>query len=115
MAEDDGECAFRVFARQCVCICSLVSALCPPLNGTHGLRVTGVTDAGVVDLNSDFVCSGRSDLYILDREVFCSFPSYCCLGRISLSAFSSTVDVVSEIDFTLQVIVCSRGGSQSMT
>ena len=87
MAEDDRECAFRIFAGECVCICSPLSALSPPSSGTEGLGVTSVTDAGVVDFDSDFVCFGRSDLYILDREVFGGFPSYCCLDRMSLNTF----------------------------
>ena len=76
----------------------------------QGLGITGVTDASVVDFDSDFVCFGRSDLYILDREVFGGFPSYCCLDRMSLNTFFPSVDYMSEACFTLQVIVCSSDG-----
>lgn len=52
--QDDREGTFGVLAGQCVGIC--------------------VADTCVVDLDTDFVSLGRSDLDILDGEVFAGFP-----------------------------------------
>lgn len=54
VSKHDWKGAFRIFARESVCIC--------------------VTDAGVVDFDSDFVSSRRLDFDLFDAEVFASFP-----------------------------------------
>lgn len=54
MSQDDGEGTFGVLAGQCVGIC--------------------VADTSVVDLDTDFVSLGRSDLNILNGEVLAGFP-----------------------------------------
>jgi hypothetical protein len=38
-----------------------------------------MTDTGVVDLDTNFVCLGCFDLDILDAEVLAGFPGNCCL------------------------------------
>jgi hypothetical protein len=59
MTEDNGESTLGVFARECV-------------------RV-GMADTSVVDLDTDFVGSGRKDLNLLDGEVLAGFPGNCSL------------------------------------
>lgn len=54
VSEDDGEGTFWVLAGQCVGIC--------------------VADTGVVDLDTDFVSFGRSDLDVFDAKVLAGFP-----------------------------------------
>lgn len=69
MTQDDGEGSLGILAGQGVCIC--------------------VADTRVVDLNTNFVSLGRSDLDVLDRKVLAGFPSdggllCCCCQRRAL-------------------------------
>lgn len=42
----------------------------------HGIKErTGMANAGVVDLYSDFVRLGSFDLNVLNRQIFAGFPS----------------------------------------
>lgn len=54
VSEDDGESTLWVLARQCVGIC--------------------VANTGVVDLDTDFVGFGGSDLDVLDAKVLAGLP-----------------------------------------
>lgn len=65
VAENNGEGAFRVLARERVGIC--------------------VADARVVDLDAHFMGLGRSNLDVLDAELLASFPGDSCLAGDGLS------------------------------
>lgn len=54
VSQNDGESTLWVLARQCVGIC--------------------VADTGVVDLDTDFVSFGGSDLDVFDAKVLASLP-----------------------------------------
>lgn len=54
VTQDDGEGSLGILAGQGVCIC--------------------VADTSVVDLNTDFIGPGRSDLDVLDRKLLAGFP-----------------------------------------
>jgi hypothetical protein len=43
-----------------------------------------MADTGIVYLYADFVCLGRSNLNIFNREVLAGFPSDGGLGRVSV-------------------------------
>lgn len=65
-------------------------------------RLTSMTDASVVDLDSDFMGFGRRNFDILNGQVLSCFPGHCGLNTISMA----DPDAVSwEIDLTLQVMV----------
>ena len=61
-----------------------------------------MANAGVVDLDADFVGTGRLDLDVFDCQVLSGFPSNRCLVRIR------NVLVEHDAGPTLQVIVCQN-------
>ena len=66
MTKDNGESTLGVLARECVCV--------------------GMADTSVVDLDTDFVGSGRKDLNLLDGEVLAGFPGNCSLWFASVGS-----------------------------
>ena len=100
MAEDDWEGAFGVFAGEGVGIWMLVLAgvgICCSCDG-----LTGMANAGVVDLYPNFMVLWSFDLDIFDGKVFASFPCNGRLGRLSAVGFSCSFSW----SLTLHVIVC---------
>jgi len=65
VSEDNGEGTLRILARESVGI--------------------GMADTSVVNLNTDFVCSGGKNLDLLNGEVLTSLPGDCGLAGNSLS------------------------------
>ena len=51
-----------------------------------------MADSGVVDLDSDFMISGRADFNVLNREVLASFPGDGSLDSVS---WRSVMDVAA--------------------
>jgi hypothetical protein len=61
-----------------------------------------VADTGVVNLDADFVGTGRLDFDVLDRQVLPGLPSHRCLVQMR------TVLVEPDAGHTLQVMVCKN-------
>ena len=60
----------------------------PRLIGSSTLP-TGMADASIINLYSDFICFGCFYLNILDRQILPRFPSYSCLFVVSSGVSSS--------------------------
>lgn len=50
---------------------------------------TSMADTSVVDLDSDFMFLGRSDLDVFDGEILASFPGDCSLDAVRLVSLIS--------------------------
>ena len=75
VSEDNWEGALRIFAGERVCVCKyIVSVLSEACNVRGGGVITGVTNSGVVDFDSDLMYPGRRDLDFLDRKRLSGLP-----------------------------------------